>query len=412
MKTLLLPLATLVPLVVLASVPNSYTWKGGTGRWDDPAMWTAGDGSETGYPHDDSLDTAVFPAAVKAEVTIPDGTAVSNLLILAENSDVRFVAPPGCTNAMTYRAFRAIDESTGEWIGACGANATFALERVRLWLKIGDKTERLFTASTASGPEVEARTLDGPKDGSVVRLADGSYLSMLMNSNTGKDKERISWEVSSGAELHAALLHLGGGSTLTLDDGYLTVWYLYTDTFSFDGGMTVLFKGAHPRLVYGRISSAYPFSDSWNAAVGGKAPNVGTLAFHLPPEPYAQAPFGNSSEGSEAFPGGAFTLRDSGETDLTIPADVLKIVLSETNVAREGAGDDGVRYDLIDWSGLSWKKTRLSIKGAANVIVKGMRRDDAVESTVLDDWAAAGVTDPQRWGVRIRRAPGALFIIR
>lgn len=412
MKTLLFPLATLVQLTVLAQTPTFYTWKGGAGRWDDPSMWTAGDGSGTGYPHDDSSDTAVFPAAVEADVTIPDGTAVSNLLILAENSNVRFVAPEGCTNAMTYRAFRAFDDATGAGIGMCGTNATFTLERVRLRLKIGDKTERLFSASTASSPEVNARTLDGPKDGSVVRLADGTYLSMLTNPSAGKDKERISWEVSSGAELHAATLHLGGGSTLTLDDGYLTVWNLYTDTFAFDGGTTLQFKGTHPRLVYGRISSAYPFSDGWNAQLGKKVPNVGTLVFHLPSEPYAQAPFSNRGTGSEDFPGGAFTLRDAGECDLLIPANVLKVVLSEADFAREGMGDGGALYNLIDWSGLSWKSTRLAIKGTENIVVKGMRRDDAIETIVLDDWAAAGVADPQQWGVRIRRAPGALFIIR
>lgn len=411
MKLLSLSLVALVSATAVCTSAATYAWKGGTGRWDDSARWTADDGSSGGYPHDDAVDTACFPAGVEAVVTVPDGTAVSNLFILAENARVRLVAEDGCTNAMSYRALRTLD-ATGQATagGACGANAVFELDRVKLRLKIGDEVGRLFGKSTADSASVNVRKLDGPKDGSTIRLMNGAYFSLLANLSAGKDK--IAWEISGGSELHAATLHLGGGSVVTLDDGYLTVWYCYTDSFAFDGGTTIAFKGRHPRFVYGRIPSAYPFSDGWNSAVSKRVPFVGTLAFHLPNAPYAQAPFGNSSAGSESFPGGFFKLMDSGETDLSIPEDALKVVLADTEAAREAATGEGLRYDLLDWSGLSWKNTRLSILNAANILVEGVRRTDAVETTVLDDWAAAGISEPQRWGVRIRRPLGSLFIIR
>lgn len=407
MKSLLMPLVALVSATAVRTSAATYTWKGGAGRWDDSACWTADDGAADGYPHDDAVDTACFPADVEANVTIPDGTSVSNLFILAENSRVRFVATAGCTNAMTYRALRTLDATGG---GTCGTNAVFALDRVKLCLKIDDEVSRLFGKSTADSAPVNVRKLDGPKDGSTIRLTNGAYFSLLTNLSTGKDT--IAWEISGGAELHATTLHLGGGSVMTLDDGYLTVWNCFTDSFAFDGGTTIAFKGTHPRFVYGRIPSAYPFSDGWNAAVGKKVPFVGTLAFHLPDAPYEQAPFGNSGEKSESFPGGAFKLMDNGETDLSIPEDALKVTLADTAAAREAAGSAGLRYDLLDWSGLSWKETRLSIQNATNILVKGLRRVDAVETTVLDEWAQAGITAPQRWGVRIRRPQGVLFIVK
>jgi hypothetical protein len=47
----------------VCSAAVTHTWKGGDGRWSDPAMWTASDGSVGSYPN--AADAvAEFPAGL------------------------------------------------------------------------------------------------------------------------------------------------------------------------------------------------------------------------------------------------------------------------------------------------------------------------------------------------------------
>ena len=46
---------------ISAAVTYTYSGQGASGRWTDPANWTASDGSTSGYPGVEITDIAVFP---------------------------------------------------------------------------------------------------------------------------------------------------------------------------------------------------------------------------------------------------------------------------------------------------------------------------------------------------------------
>ena len=55
--------------------------------------------------------------------------------------------------------------------------------------------------------------------------------------------------ISGESELHTASFHTGNGGTVSLSNGWLSVWYFNCDTHSFADGQKIVFKGDHPRLV-------------------------------------------------------------------------------------------------------------------------------------------------------------------
>lgn len=415
MKTLILSVGAIALAVVASAAQVTYTWKGGAGNWSDPAMWTASDGSTDKYPCDDLLDTAEFPAGVTATVTIPDGTTVSNLYILTENSNVKFVATEGCTNSMTYRALRAYDASTKKYISSCGPNAAFALDRVKLYLKIGTTTPRLFTASTANQPDIQVRVLDGPKAGSTVLLENGSYFSVLSNS-AGSD---LTWDIRSGSEYHTMSFHMGNGSTVSLSNAYLTTWYGYTDSWKFSDGNKFVFRGDHPRFIYGRIGSSYIFCTTWDSRApkpdgsgfGAQVENVATLEYHLPIVPYAYAPFSNDGNGTTGFPGGGFTRSDSGEKSIAILDDNVKVVIAKDSPVRQAdVPGSGLKFNLIDWSGMSWKKLHFGIDGLEKVLVEGLKSRESVYIETREGWEDANL--PQIFGATILPKSGLAILIK
>ena len=392
-----------------------FTWNGGDGNWSDPANWTASDGSTDTYPSDDALHGAFFPPGQTATVTIDqDNVAVSNLLFFSADSDITFKSPAGSVNTMTYRAVRTYDYSTKAYSNYCGASATFTLDAVKLKLKIGSSEGRLFTAGTANNVDVNVRRLKGPKADSRLILKNGAYFSALAIEDVGA---RCEFDISGESELHAAIFHTGAGGEVALSNGYLSVWYVYFDTHSFATDSRVVFRGDHPKIVYGRCATkstyanlAYP---SWVSSLSTYVPDYATFYFYLPDAPYVYAPVGNAYYGSQntaGFPGGSYRMSDASEASLDIPAGTLRIRIKDESPARMSGATEERRYNLIDWSGQSWKKTLLGINNAGNIEMLGLRPRDATFTAVREGWETVGL--PQYFGVTLAPKVGMAIIFK
>ena len=393
----------------------TYTWKGGNGNWSDPAMWTASDGSTDTYPSDDTLHGALFPPGQTATVTIDQNNiAVSNLLFFSANSDITFKSPAGSVNTITYRAVRTYDYSTKAYSNYCGASASFTLDAVKCKLKIGSSDGRLFSAGTANQVDVNVRKLNGPREDSRMTLKNGAYFSALSIESVGA---RCVFDVSGDSEIHAAIFHTGTGGELSLSNGYLSAWYVYFDTHSFESNSRVIFRGDHPRIVYGRCGGrggyaniAYP---TWVSSLSTYVPDSATFYFYLPAAPYAYAPVGNAyydSQNTAGFPGGSYRMVDSGETSLDIPAGTLRFKIMGDSPARTSGATEELRYNLLDWSGQSWKKTLLGIRNSENIEVLGLKSRDTKFSEVREGWESVEL--PQYFGVTIAPKGGFSVIFR
>ena len=407
--------ALLALALVAVADPVTFTWNGGDGNWSDPTMWTASDGSTDTYPSDDTLHGAFFPPGQTAVVTIDrNDIAVSNLLFFSANSDITFKSPAGSVNTMTYRAVRTYDSSTTAYSNYCGASASFTLDAVKCKLKIGSETGRLFGASTASSVPINVRRLNGPKADSRLTLKNGAYFSALAIESVGA---RCVFDVSGESEIHTPLFHTGTGGELSLSNGYLSAWYVYFDTHSFASDSRVIFRGDHPRIVYGRCGGrdgyaniAYP---TWVSTTKTYVPDYATFYFYLPETPYAYAPVGNAYYGYQntaGFPGGSYRMSDSGEANLNIPASTLRFKIMDDSPARKSGATEAVRYNLLDWSGQSWKKTLLGINGTENVEMLGLKGRDSKFTEVREGWETVGL--PQYFGVTLAPKGGCAIIFK
>ena len=393
----------------------TYTWKGGDGNWSDPAMWTASDGSTDTYPSDDTIHGAFFLSNTTATVTIDQNNiAVSNLIFLGANSDITFKSQAGSTNTMTYRAVRTYDASTAKYTDWTGTNATLTLDAVKLKLKIGNDTGRLFTASTANSIPINIRRLQGPKADSRIVLRNGSYFSALAIESVGA---RCTFDISGESEIHSVIFHSGAGGEVALSNGYLSVWYVYFDTHSFASDSRIVFRGDHPRVVYGRCGGrdgyanlAYP---TWVSATKTYVPDYATFYFHLPAEPYAYAPVANAYYGSEntaGFPGGSYRMSDSGQANLYIAEGTLRVKIMNESPARLASASESRNYRLIDWSGMSWKQVRLGITETETVEVLGLKGRDSVFTEVREGWESVEL--PQYFGVTLAPKSGLAIIYK
>lgn len=387
----------------VSSVENSVTfsWRGGTGAWNDPVNWSADDGASNAYPNDDALHSAVFPEGVNAVVTIPvEGIAVSNLAILAKDSDVTFLSPFGETNSITYRA-------TGKDLSQCGANARLTLDAVRLSLMdVKGNTGRLFTAQT----NIDDQRFSDLGENTAITMRNGSYISAINMKG-----RQCTWDIESGSECHVADLNLLSGSTMTLSNGYCTVWFL-TGAETLGDCAKIVFKGDAPRLVFGRISGTNMLEAAWSSKQGKRVPSAVKMEFHLPVTPYEAAPIGTNSAGSEAFPGGKFNLADSGEMN----AD-RNVTFEVGNVAMTIAGSSPVRgvrfggkraFRLLDWSGVSHHRKPLGIRHVDRLLLEGLKAEacETLYVEALEGYEDSGL--PQILGVSVGIPTGLRLVLR
>ncbi len=350
-----------------------------------------------------------------ARVTLDaDGYSVSNLLFLAANSDITFTSPAGATNTLTYRAVKTYDYATSTYSNYCGKNASLTLDRVKVKLKIDNSTGRLFTASTANQIPINVRRLAGPAAGSTIALKSGSYFSVLVIESVGKG---CVFDISGESELHTASFHTGNGGTVSLSNGWLSVWYFNCDTHSFADGQKIVFKGDHPRLVFGRCGKyngfVYQCYPVWNSATRTYDPGKMTYEYHLPESPYEFAPFANAYgdyTNTSGFPGGAFRMSDSNEDNLTISTNDMRVVIAADSPARRSGSDLPRAYRLFDWSGLSWKSTRLGITNAQDIAISGLKGRDSVFTEVREGWESVGL--PQYFGVTLAPKSGLAIIFK
>lgn len=387
--------------VALADDPVVFSWRGGAGAWNDPANWSASDGSSNAYPNDDALHSAVFPEGVNATVTIPaGGIAVSNIVVLAKDSDVTFTSPSGETNTITYRA-------TGKDISRCGANARLTLDAVRLSLMgVNGSVGRLFAAAT----NIDTQRFADLGEGTAITLRNGSYLSAI-----NMKAKRCTFDIVGGSECHAAELKLHEGSTMTLSNGYCTVWFL-VGAESLDDGAKVVFKGEHPRLVFGRISGSNLLDGVWSSKLNKNVISAMSMEFHLPVTPYEAAPIGTNPVGSETFPGGKFNLADSGEMDVdrnvTFEAGNVAMTIADLSPVR-GVRFGGKRaFPLLDWSGMSHHRKPLGISKVDGLHLDGLRAEsgETLYEETLEGWEASGL--PQIIGVNVGIPTGMRLVIR
>lgn len=385
------------------SVENSVTfsWSGGSGAWNDPANWSADDGSSNAYPNDGVLHSAVFPEGVDAVVAIPSGgIAVSNLVILAKDSNVTFRSPLGETNSITYRA-------TGKHLLKCGANARLTLDAVRLSLMDAKgNVGRLFTAAT----NIDDQRFSDLGENTSTTLRNGSYISAINMKG-----RQCTWDIESGSECHVTDMTLASGSTMTLSNGYCTVWFL-TGAETLDDGAKIVFKGETPRLVFGRISGTNLLNTVWSSNQGKHVPSAMRMEFHLPVTPYEAAPIGTNPAGSETFPGGKFDLADSGEM-----GNDRNVTFNAGNVAMSIAGSSPVRgvrfggkraFRLLDWSGMSHHEKPLGIRHDDGLILEGLKAEacETLYVEALEGWEDSGL--PQILGVNVGIPTGLRLVLR
>lgn len=98
----------------------TYTWKKEvkSGRWDDPANWTANLELSSGYPSA-SLSKAVFPSATTARVEVAGTYAIGQLNLSAKDLNITFVTNgTGTAGALKPSEMAAIGDSSGTRYGS------------------------------------------------------------------------------------------------------------------------------------------------------------------------------------------------------------------------------------------------------------------------------------------------------
>ena len=98
----------------------TYTWKKEvtSGRWDDPANWTANLELSSGYPSS-SLSKAVFPSATTARVEVAGTYSISKLDLSAKDLNITFVTNgTGTAGALKPSEMAAIGDSSGTRYGS------------------------------------------------------------------------------------------------------------------------------------------------------------------------------------------------------------------------------------------------------------------------------------------------------
>ena len=179
---------------ISAAVTYTYSGQGASGRWTDPANWTASDGSTSGYPGVEITDIAVFPkdagpvafdfgkteltigelnvtSDVTAEITLKNVTmTVASKLIFAVGTSVRL---SGSTSLTAGSSSTSDPEINGTFVVDKGCDFTSAPNR---YSKVG--AQAVFRiAGKMSMPNHVTRT-----SGAQFILEGGEYYERLCHN--------------------------------------------------------------------------------------------------------------------------------------------------------------------------------------------------------------------------------------
>ncbi|MBQ9726792.1 MAG: hypothetical protein IJV65_04725, partial [Kiritimatiellae bacterium] len=266
---------------------QTYTWNGGSGVWNDTAMWTP-DGTmegheQAGYPVTGSY--FMFPEGTH-EVTIPAGgdkveSGVSMFrptsFYLQKNAKVTLKATPeSAALQLTQTDYplrqHTIDIPEGAELVVSGVKGR--------WWTVRDNWSGFYF----NGPN----TLLEFTDGAEIDMGNG-YGSWVISSWNDGSKVGRRFVVSDGAKLTLrGRIVISGPQVFTIDDGQ--VWM--TDatwqddnsiTFAFTEGGRLVFRGAHPLLVANRRF----YADTGNNPNGDA---LQFIDFEIPAAGFAEAP--------------------------------------------------------------------------------------------------------------------------
>ena len=228
----------------------TYTWKGGTGNWNDSTKWETSEAGALGYPTESS--TACFASGTTGVVSLAASTEVKRIDVSAADLSVKLILAQDTM-------LKATDSSDGSF--SIGENSTVVIDAQ------GGATAE--TGKTWFSAGASLCLLDGVKykTGSTASKGDNASLKM-----TGR----------SCYESGDHITFLNKNCTIELDDSNAFSW----NTIQLGDGFHLIARGSHAQLSprsgfssNGRMTvdvelpetdyeTQYNFASSWKTGLG------------------------------------------------------------------------------------------------------------------------------------------------
>lgn len=247
----------------------TYIWQAVDGVWDgdftDPAHWTCDAGEDrSDYPLHATTKIEI-PAGVTATITGSVDVSCAKLTIRSGSSVT--LVPAECSSDMP----------------------SFTVKQLGIESAVGFFLDGISLA-------VDYNTPLGMPGGTRIALRNGAYFGcgqFRMYSKAAPSR----FEVSGGAEFNVGYFYLGGGNEVVIDDALFKCRASLCNgdsTEDKDGGGSILFKGANPRLQF----------TANNSRIGGNCRNENSvleLDFMIPEGGFVSTPITAQSNMQSSF---------------------------------------------------------------------------------------------------------------
>lgn len=319
MKTLMLSVAAVTFAVVAGAAQVTYTWKGGTGNWSDPAMWTASDGSTDTYPNsNDSI--ATFPGGATHVVTFTENISCSNVVMNKDATHVTF----RCKDTQYTLTNPTIKNDHGVW--AQSKDGSFTMDNIKIAGGGG-----IFGTPISS-------YFKAPGENGTLRLTNNAQLNYIVAHLNAKNA-KIYLDAGANVQVGACYLNCSAGeSFLTISNAYFKYSSPEYPSATGTGTMHFVFQGDSPRF-------------QPNKVVGRGA----IFEFEVPDGQYKYYPIDAAEENSLANMnpvGSVFRVSKKSPARIHGVTNTWKIVSWESRVLTDGKYNNGILQANVNWDSL------------------------------------------------------------
>ena len=315
-----------VALLMALSAPAdyvTYTWKGGDGNWSDPAMWTAGDGSEGSYPNADDAK-AVFPAGITNTVVFTENIVVSNVVMNGAATWMTFK----CEGTKYTLTIPKAQNDHGVY--AYGDACSFTMDNIKITGGGG-----VYGTSNSS-------YIYAPGKNGMLKLTNHAELDYILGF-FNKPNATVLLEEGTTFKIGSCRLNNPANteSTIVIDNAY----FFWGAPQSPNGKLRIVFKGNSPRFAPQREVASNTIYE-----------------FEIPAGPYTRIPIVPAHSSP-------YSMSKNGSSAFKVSKNSPAIRAGHTNtwqiVAWDGDSNIGIATNYVVWTGLrsldsysfSWRTT-------------------------------------------------------